>query len=48
MTHKQAIEIFRQVAARFIGTRSEHEIVEQAIQTLADDKKTDESTSHAR
>lgn len=47
MTHEQAIEIIRQVAAKFIGTRHEHEIVETAIRTLAEGKKSDEPKANA-
>jgi len=35
LTPKQALEILAQAAAQFRGTRSEHELLERAIRTLA-------------
>jgi hypothetical protein len=35
LTNKQALEILAQAAAQFRGTRSEHELLERAIRTLA-------------
>lgn len=35
ITPKQALEILAQAAAQFRGTRSEHELLERAIRTLA-------------
>lgn len=35
MTKEQAINILSQVAAKFVGTRAEHDLIEQALKTLA-------------
>lgn len=36
MNKNQAINILSQVAAKFIGTRAEHEIIEQALKFLSE------------
>jgi hypothetical protein len=36
MTNEQALQVLAQVAVKFIGTRQDHELVEQALKTLAE------------
>lgn len=49
MTNEQAINILTQVALKFVGTRQEHELVEQALKTLSGlvSEKADNAKSHA-
>lgn len=50
MTDEQAINILSQIASKFIGTRAEHELVEQALKTISaaiEQKEANAKTSHA-
>lgn len=36
MTPQQALAILIQVSSKFVGTKQDHEVVDQALQTLGD------------